>query len=189
MTYNPRKASQTVAFFAIRTGKNAINVLKAVKLVYLSDRENIARYGFPILDERRVCMKLGPVNSFTYDHIKGEVRPEDDGGWAEFVSDRAGYNVGLASDNLGLDDLDELSDSELSTLESVWATFGHMDQWELVAYTHDTANIPEWIDPKSQGSKTITLGSMLAAIGIPSHKEHALEMESVSNASGFLKGL
>jgi uncharacterized phage-associated protein len=189
MTYNPRKASQTVAFFALKTGNNAVNVLKAVKLVYLSDRENIANYGFPILDERRVCMKHGPVNSYTYDHIKGEVPPEHDGGWAEFVSDRAGHNVGLANDALKIDDLDELSDAELDTLESVWANYGHLDQWQLVEFTHDKAKIPEWIDPKSLGSKTITLESMLAAVGVPFHNEHAAEMESVGNATGFLKGL
>lgn len=189
MTYNPRKASQTIAFFALKTGKNAVNVLKAVKLVYLSDRESIARYGFPILDERRVCMKHGPVNSFTYDHIKGEVPPEDDGGWGDFLSDRAGHDVGLANDCLTTDDLDELSDADLETLEAVWDKFGSLDQWQLVDFTHDIANVPEWIDPKNQGSKTISLERMLTAIGIPSPKAHAAEMNSVNYASGFLKGL
>ena len=160
-----------------------------MKLVYLSDRENIARYGFPILDERRVCMKHGPVNSYTYDHIKGEVPPEYDGGWGEFVSDRAGHAVGLANEATTTDDLDELSDAEIETLEAVWAQFGHMTQWQLVDHTHDTANVPEWIDPKSHGSKTITLESMLSAIGIPSHKEHTAELESANSAHEFLKGL
>lgn len=189
MTYNPRKASQTVAFFALKTGGDAINVLKAVKLVYLADRENIARYGSPILEERRVSMKHGPVNSYTYNHIKGEVPPENDGGWGEFVRDREEHNVGLAYNNLTTDDLDELSDAEIETLEKVWDRYGRMDQWELVEFTHDQKNIPEWSDPQGDGSKTITLEKMLSAIGVPSYKDHAAELESVGNATGFLKGL
>ena len=76
MSYNPRKAAQTIAFFAIKNSGRPINTLKAVKLVYLADREAIALYGSPIQDERRVAMPLGPVNSTTYDFIKGEVPPQ-----------------------------------------------------------------------------------------------------------------
>lgn len=189
MTYNPRKASQVVAFFALKTGANAINVLKAMKLVYLADRENIARFGFPILDERRVSMPLGPVNSYTYEHVKGEVPPNQDGGWAEFVTDREGHNVGLSFDGMTVEDLDELSDAEIESLATVWAKYGSMDQWQLVDFTHDKDNIPEWKDPKGQGSKTISLESILAAVGVPFHKDHAADMESVNRATQFLKGL
>ena len=189
--YNPRKASQIVAFFALKTARQHLNVLKAVKLVYLADRENIAQFGFPILEERRVSMRHGPVNSYTYDHIKGEVWPEHDGGWSEFVADRANHDVGLASGDISVDDLDELSDAEIATLETVWDKFGGMTQWQLVDYAHDKANVPEWEDPNETGqnSKTIEFENMLAAIGVPFHKEHAAEMESVGNATGFLKGL
>lgn len=191
MTYNPRKAAQTVAFFAIKTGNNAVNVLKAVKLVYLSDRENIARYGFPILDERRVSMKNGPVNSFTYNHIKGEVHPNFDGGWSEIVADRANHDVGLRDPQLTTESLDELSDAEIETLEAIWDRYGHLDQWELEAFTHDPQNVPEWEDPKKTGinSKTIPLEGILAAIGIPSPVEHAAEIDSLYNSDRFLKGL
>lgn len=191
MAYNPRKASQVVAFFALKTARRRINVLKAVKLVYLSDRENTARYGFPILEERRVSMPHGPVNSYTYNHIKGEVLPEHDGGWSDFVTDRENHDVGLASKALSVDDLDELSDAELATLETVWEKFGGFDQWQLVSFTHDKSNVPEWEDPNDTGqnSKTINLEDMLAAVGILSHKEHAIEMQSVAKATEFLKSL
>lgn len=189
MSYNPRKASQVVAFFALRSGEAAINVVKAMKLVYLADRENISRYGFPILDERRVSMPLGPVNSYTYNYIKGEVKPEYDRGWGEFLNDRAHHAVGLVDNSFNEDDFDELSDAEVETLETVWENFGAMNQWELVDYTHDPKNIPEWKDPAGYGSKTIKLESLLAAVGVPSYKDHAAEIESVNEASGFLKGL
>lgn len=191
MTYNPRKASQIVAFFALKTPQRRINVLKAVKLVYLADRENVAQFGFPILEERRVSMKHGPVNSTTYDYIKGEVCPDQDGGWSDFVTDRALHKVGVANECITFDDLDELSDAELGTLENIWEKFGGLTQWQLVEFTHDKANIPEWEDPSETGqnSKQIEFESMLAAMGVPFHQEHAAEMESVGNATRFLKGL
>ena len=189
MTYNPRKASQTVAYFAMQTGENEINVLKAVKLVYLADRENISRSGFPILDERRVSMRNGPVNSLTYNHLKGEVHPELDGGWSEFVEDQRGHLVGLANHSISEDDLDELSDDEVETLRIVWRKFGALDQWELVDFTHDKNNIPEWSHPKEAGSVTIPLEKIMATLSIPSVEEHVKEIESVAKASQFLKGL
>lgn len=187
--YNPRKAAQTVAFFAIKTGVSAINVLKVMKLVYLADRESIARYGFPILDERRVSMRNGPVNSITYDYIKGEVPPEYDCGWGDYVADRAGHDVGLTRADITIDELDELSDAEIETLEAVWSKFGGMDQWSLVRYTHDAENVPEWNDPKGFGSRTIPLDSLMAAVGVKDHALHAKEVESANRAMEFLKGL
>ena len=189
--YNPRKASQIVAFFTLKSEQQHINVLKAVKLVYLADRENIAQFGFPMLEERRVSMRHGPVNSYTYDHIKGEVWPEQDDGWSEFVADRANHNVGLASGDILVDDLDELSDAEVATLETIWEKFGDMTRWQLVEYSHDKANVPEWEDPNETGqnTKTIEFENMLAAIGVPFYKEHAAEMESIGIATRFLKGL
>ena len=188
MTYNPRKAAQVIAYFALKTGGKTINVLKAVKLVYLADRENIVRCGFPILDEPRVSMKNGPVNSLTYNHIKGEVPPQLDGGWQDFVSDREGHMVGLASASIGFDDLDDLSDAEVETLDAVWARVGGMNQWQLVDYTHDKRNVPEWEDPGA-GVKRIPLTRIMAALGVPSHISHSREIESVNSALGFLKAL
>ncbi|WP_428527141.1 Panacea domain-containing protein [Roseibium sp.] len=189
--YNPRKAAQAIAFFALKTGGDAINVLKAVKLVFLADRENIRRFGFPILDERRVSMRNGPVNSRTYSHIQGEIHPDYDGGWSEFLTDRENHNVGIRSSSLSVDNLDELSDAELNTLESVWESFGDMSQWDLVKFTHDTQNVPEWQDPTDTGinSKTITLEEMMAAIGVPEYQDHAAEIDSINSAHSFLKSL
>ena len=66
MSYDPRKAAQTIAYFSIKNGGKPLHVVRAVKLVYLADRESTARSGFPIQDETRVSMRHGPVNSSTY---------------------------------------------------------------------------------------------------------------------------
>ena len=51
MTYDPRKAAQTIAYLTVKNGRTPLNILKAVKLVYLADREECAPIRVP--DPRR----------------------------------------------------------------------------------------------------------------------------------------
>lgn len=183
MPYNPRKAAQTIAFFALKEG-GAISVLKVVKLVYLADRESLRQRGHPIQFETRVSMTHGPVNSTTLDYLNGSYR--DDGGWSDFLSDRANNNVGLANQNMTLEALDELSEREIGLLERVWSEFGHMDRFDLADWTHD--NIPEWEDPNGS-SLRIPLDRMMAAVGLERPIERARELESLDQASALLGSL
>lgn len=137
--YNPRKAGQVAAFFTMREG-GLINVVKLIKLIYLADRAFMGNYDEPMLMDRFVSMRLGPVDSRTYECVN-----EGADGWDEFISGRADHKVGLANNALSVDALDELSDADLEVLTQTWDRFGHMDRWALVKYTHD--NCPEWEDP------------------------------------------
>ena len=166
--YNPAKAAQIIAYFALKSRSRSINVLAAMKLVYLSDRESLKRYGLPMLDEPRVSMKFGPVNSTTYDYAKGE---EEDKQWSAVLTDRAHHMIGVKS-NITPDDLDELSDAEVNTLDEIWAQFGSMSQWELANWTHDKDNVPEWQDP-NRSSSAIRLERLLKAVGIKDFTGHA----------------
>ena len=144
--YNVRKAAQVIAFFAIKEGGN-INVLKLAKLVYLADRRFIEKYDSPILYDRLVSMPHGPANSLTLDYVKGYIE-EDRENWDHFISDRAGYDVGLSNPELQEADLTELSRAEIAVLTEAWKRFGHMTQYQLRNYTHE--HCLEWEDP--QGS-------------------------------------
>ncbi len=183
MPYDPRKAAQTIAFFALKEG-GSINVLKVVKLVYLADRESLRQRGHPIQYEARFSMPHGPVNSTTLDYLNGFYR--DDGGWSDFLRDRANNDVGLANQNMTLEALDELSKREIGVLESVWLEFGHMDRFDLAEWTHD--HIPEWEDPNGS-SRRIPLDRMMAAVGLERSVERARELESLEQASAFLGSL
>lgn len=183
MPYDPRKAAQTIAFFALKEG-GSINVLKVVKLVYLADRESLRQRGHPIQYEARFSMPHGPVNSSTLNYLNGSYR--DDGGWSNFLSDRANHEVGLANQSIALKDLDELSNREISVLESVWSEFGHMDRFDLAEWTHDY--IPEWEDPNGS-SLRIPLDRMMAAVGLERPVERARELESLDRASALLGSL
>jgi uncharacterized phage-associated protein len=188
MSFNARKAAQTVAFFVMKNDAKLIYVIKALKLVYLADRESISRFGFPIQMEPRVSMPLGPVNSYTYNHINGEAPPEQDGGWSAFLSDREHHMVGLSDPNLTVDDLDELSDADIEALDAVWNRFGNWDRWDLVNWTHNKANLPEWNDPNGS-SRPISVEDIFRAIGAPAPEVQAQAVEDQASIARVLARL
>lgn len=180
--YNVRKAAQVSAFFAKKDG-GAINVLKLAKLLYLADREFMDLYDFPILFDNLVSMPHGPVTSLTMNYVNG-LSQEDRGSWDEFISDRAGYRVGLANPNIADDDLDELSDAEIHVLESAWDKFGHMNQFQIRDYTH--ANCPEWEDPNGS-SYPIPYERVLKFLHKERSAEIAREIETLRSLDTFLE--
>lgn len=161
--YNPVKAAQVIAYLACKAPNRTLDVLKAIKLVYLADRESITTFGAPILDERRVSMPHGPVNSITYSHINGE-HDLDACGWARFLEDRANHQLAVRA-GVTDDDLDELSEADIQCLDAVWAKFGVMNKWDLRDWTHQRENVPEWEDPHGS-SETIPLERIMSMVGV-----------------------
>lgn len=175
MGYNARKAAETIAYFIIKSGSYQMNVLKAIKLVYLADRESLKQYGYPIQNEDRVSMPFGPVNSVTLNYMNNDSQLMKsmgyDGGWSDILTDRTKtHHLILQNRNLSVDDFDELSQADMDILDQIWKTFGHMDQFKLSDWTHNPENVPEWQDP--QGSSIpISLLSILTAIGVENPEE------------------
>lgn len=174
MSFNARKAAQVIAFFIDKQGNANIDVLKAIKLVYLGDRQSIADYGFPIMDEGHVSMPHGPVNSTTYRHVNGEY-DLDACGWSEFLEDKANHQIG-AKRKFSIDDLDELSEADIQALTKVWEKFGHMNKWEIRDWTHDRKNVPEWENPNGS-SRPIPLERILTLLQIENSDEQAALIE------------
>lgn len=139
--YSQKKAAQVAAFFANAEG-GCINVLKLVKLIYLSDRGFMEACGAPILYDNFYSLDHGPVVSRTYDLIQGNVQESAE--WDEWISARTGHEVAIIQPS-ARNDLDELSDAEFEAMSAIWDRFGHLDQWQLCAWTH--ANCREWKDP------------------------------------------
>lgn len=181
--YNSAKAAQIIAYFALKVPERAINILKVIKLVYIADREALKLYGIPMLDERRASLPQGPVNSCTYDHAKGEVEDQE---WSAVLDDRANHMIGV-KDGISFDDLDELSDAEIETLDNIWNKFGGMNQWQLVDWTHRSENIPEWEDPHGS-SNLIPLERIIRAVGIENAGEHAQFLRDQANIQAVLSG-
>ena len=186
MTYRPEKAAQTIAYFAIREG-GSISVLKAIKLLYLADRESIRVRGHPIQDESRFSLPYGPVNSTTLDHLNGAYK-ENRAVWNAILADRANNNVGLTNGGLRQEDLDFLSIRELEILETVWQLVGNLDRFDLADWTHDPENVPEWENPNGSNRK-IPLERVMAAVGLSRSIERAKEQNSLRQAQGILDSL
>jgi len=163
-SYNARKAAQVIAYLAMKGKAACLPVLKAVKLVYLADRESLARFGFPILEEQHVSMPQGPVNSSSYSHINGE-EDLDACGWSDFLQARADNEI-AAAPGVSVDDLDELSEADIECLDKVWDRFGGMTKWQIRDWTHDRGNVPEWEDPNGS-SRPIPLERILSYLQVP----------------------
>ncbi|WP_417320949.1 Panacea domain-containing protein [Emcibacter sp.] len=184
--YNPIKAAQVIAFFALKNNSRSINILKAIKLVYLADRESLKQWGFPILDENRVSMPHGPVNSSTYSHINGEV-DTNSCGWSQYLSDKANHEISV-NKQVSLDDLDELSDADIECMEKVWTAFGEMDQWTIRDWTHDSNNVPEWEDPNGSSS-IIPLERIMRHLGIENSELQLQKIEEFRNIDSLFAAL
>jgi len=156
--YNARKASQVAAFFCCKEGGQA-NVLKLTKLIYLADRHHIGRYGYPIIDDEYVSMPHGPVNSMTLNYIDGNIESE---AWAEFICDRENHDVAAVRE-VAEEDLDELSEAEIESLNAVWNKFGGLGKYEIRDWTHK--NCPEWEDPNGSAN-AISYEMILKFLGV-----------------------
>lgn len=141
--FSARRAAQVTAFFASKAG-GRINVLRATKLIYLADRTSMAERDYPLTGDNFVAMPFGPVNTYTYSLMNGEVEPRILHIWAEFIAPRAGHDLPLAR-SVSEEDLDELSRSDVSILEATWERFKETDRFDLAEWTHEFC--PEWRDP------------------------------------------
>ncbi len=182
--FNAKKAAQVVAYFANQAASKRLNVVKAVKLVYLADRESISRFGFPILDDDRFSMPLGPVNSTTYRFINGELEHKE---WSELLQDRENHELSVTTAGAS-SDLDELSDADIDCLAETWRRFGAMDQWALVDWTHNAKNIPEWEDPNGS-SVLIPLQRIMSLLSMENATEHSAVVEDHKKMSRLLAAL
>lgn len=142
--FSPEKAAQIAAFFAQKE-RGTINIMKLVKLMYLADREAMARYATPISFDRMVSMNNGPVLSQTLNLINGDVQQSAAAVWDAWMTDREGHKIS-AKKGASVEELDQLSDADLEVLADTWGRFGRMNQFDLSAYTHK--NCPEWRFPE-----------------------------------------
>ena len=157
--FNERKVAQMAAFL-LGKGGDRMPHLKLMKLLYLSDREAMERYGFPISGDCIVAMPHGPVLSMTLNLMDGDVESLP-GGWDSLISDKENHELSLKG-SVTRSDLDELSQADIDVLEAVWARFGHMGKYEIRDYTHD--HCPEWTDPNGS-SNPIPYEKVFRALG------------------------
>ena len=133
------KVTQMAAYLLKKRG-GQMSYMKLIKLLYLAERQAMAKWGESMSGDKFVSMPHGPVLSETYSLISGET----EGYWNELIKGEADYELSLAH-NIEIDDLDELCLAEMKILDKVFDEFGKMNRWEIRNYTH--THCTEWQDP------------------------------------------
>jgi uncharacterized phage-associated protein len=178
LRFNEAKATQAAAQM-LKLANGSMNYMKLIKLLYLADREALARWGRSISTDRHVSMDKGPVLS----RVLNLINEGSEDAWGKHISEPCAYEVKLVSDP----GVEELSRAEEALLAEVFEAHGHKNQWRLVKELHD---LPEWQDP--EGSMIpITVRDILQALGKTPAEIAATEeeMESRSFAEALLQPL
>ncbi len=154
--FSEEKVTHMASYLLLKRG-GRMSYLKLLKLLYLAEREALAKWGESMSGDKFVSMPRGPVMSSTYDLIQsmGLI-------WNGFITSEANHELALKPE-ISEDDLDELSISEMKILDKIFEEFGAMSRWEIVDYTHD--NCKEWQDPDGS-SFPIKLEDILLAKGL-----------------------
>jgi len=129
MNIKEKKIENTILFFANKSKDRRINRLKLIKLIWLSDRLHLNKYGRLILKDRYKALPHGPVASKTLDMAN---------------NDCPDYHVAkkFEIESIKETNLDYFSNTDIETLEYVWKNFGDKDHFDLSDFSHE---FPEWI--------------------------------------------
>jgi uncharacterized phage-associated protein len=157
--FNPRKATEVAALLITKEGGN-LKVMKLVKLVYLLDRLSITKRGIPVVGGVYYSLRNGPVTSELVDIINaGKLADEADSSWEQYISDRAQHKITLRSE---APPIENLSASEQTLIEQIYAEHGNKDQWALRNWCHQ--NCGEWT-PLEGGRERIYIEQIAQNVG------------------------
>jgi uncharacterized phage-associated protein len=154
---NIKKLIQAVNY-VLSKNNYQMDYLKLIKLLYIADRECLAKYDFAITDDTYVSMKKGPVLETLYGYIKGKGNNQKE--WNTAFSTQ---KYSLRSKDKGLN-IDELCEAEIDILDTVEKTYHNTGQWDLVKKSH---SFPEWNEDAAKYNTSIPLSKadILKAVG------------------------
>lgn len=154
--FNTDKALHVLVALLRQSPGRRMSILKAMKLVYIADRESLRETGYTITGDRFVAMDHGPVPSGTYRIL----RNDDFVSWTDNIS-RDGKHLILERDI----EVDELSPYELELTNKIWRKYRRKSAWEMVDIAHE---MREWQEnrPPEGSSRPIPLASIASALNI-----------------------
>lgn len=136
--FSHRKATQALNFFAGKEG-GAINKMKALKLMWLSDRLHLMRFGRMITNDTYFAFKNGPVASGTRDLLESSsFLPEANNEYASaYIATTNQYEFKSLKDP----EMMVFSRTDISVMDTIYSTFGTKNQFQLSDFSHI---FPEW---------------------------------------------
>lgn len=129
MNIQEKKIENIILYFANQSDQKTVDRLKLMKLIWLSDRLHLNKYGRLILKDRYKALPNGPIASKTMEMSKYSL-PD--------VYEVDGYKI----KSLKEFDSDFFSKSDLKIMNYVWEKFGQLDTFQLRDYSH---LFPEWL--------------------------------------------
>lgn len=133
-----KKAIQALNFFATKEG-GSINRMKAIKLIWLSDRAHLRKYGRPILSDKYYALEYGPIPSKaktlseSSEYIDPIVIPYRD----TYMEPQGKHFIKSKSSPV----LNVFSESDIKIMEEIYSVFGKYDKFQLSELSH---KFPEW---------------------------------------------
>jgi len=136
-----RKATQAIHYFVGKCGEEGIDKLKALKLIFFTDRYLMRMHAMSLTGDTYYAMKNGPVASRTYDVISLDPKWLKD---TEFNYVTQFLNPPQEDHKVKAKKASEyqvFSRLETDIMDQVWAKYGHLTTEQIVEETH---KYPEW---------------------------------------------
>lgn len=182
LRFNQKKTTQAAArFLALAGGR--MNYMKLIKLLYLTDRGALLRWGRPVSGDKYFLMKFGPVLSEVHDLITEVPSPGEESFWTKHISPPSNYEIELKAEPGN----DELSKAEGKLIDEIFSAYGHYDPFDLVDLLHRT--LPEWREITS-GSLPLEYREILQLGGVAPEaiEEIESELDNLRLVSSVLRG-
>lgn len=132
-TPKPEKIVDSILYLALKDME--VDQYKAVKLLYLADREHLRRFGRPITFDKYVAMEFGPVASCAFDILKGKERMGVNPSNLPFEL-RTLDKITLVQNPKRDIDRSIFSRSDLMVLDQIAEEYGNKSFGELYELTH-----------------------------------------------------
>ncbi len=138
MNFRTDKAVQVLNYFASLDGTRRINKMKALKLIWLSDRLHLRKYGRTIINDNYKAMPNGPVASLTRDILEKEIVQNNSYAGEYLTADPKDRYYYYSNNDV---DWNVFSKTDLECMEIISKTYGALDKFELSGLSHQ---YPEW---------------------------------------------
>lgn len=136
--FNYKKAVQALNFFAFISG-GTLNKMKAIKLIWLSDRYHLRHYGRTITGDVYFALPYGPVPSTTRDILENNIGLSDDeqNYSKEYIKIIDKFQFESIKDyNPNI-----FSKTDLDSLNKILEKYNPFDHFQLSELSH---SFPEW---------------------------------------------
>ena len=151
------KVAQMAACLIILAGE-ALDKLRLLKLLYLAERESLARFGYPIANDEIRSMKRGLVMMGTLKLMSRDMDPVCHRYIMRGPSRMYSVVAGITEA-----ELDSLSEYDLQVLNDVWAKYQALTGAELADNVHHA--LPEWTDPGDRSDVPVSYAEILEGLG------------------------